>query len=261
MSLSTEMKSVLFGTGGPYRVSSPEISIDAPPSEIDTHTIDYIDLIQGKARSSSPLDIRGTAPPVPARTLNVLNPPETVHHDKSGVWHSVRDWSKLDNEQVCYIWGKDTFSFPDTYGKSLTSSAIYSPNEYITEHFLFIQKAISSQLDEALSDLQNAVNEASQDGFLPPSDIALNNAEYLLREMYALSSRRFEIYPTPDREIAIDAPGGYGRSVILLCDSDGGALCLVNMNGKHRRARYSSTEMLPDGFLREALIELEQENG
>ena len=48
-----------------------------------------------------------------------------------------------------------------------------------------------------------------------------------------------------------------GVSVILLCDSNGGALCLVNMNGKHRRARYSSAEILPDGFLREALTELE----
>ena len=59
-------------------------------------------------------------------------------------------------------------------------------------------------------------------------------------------------------EVAIDAPGGPGRSVLLLCDSDGGALCLVNANGKHRRARYSDSNLLPDGFIREALAELEQ---
>ena len=51
----------------------------------------------------------------------------------------------------------------------------------------------------------------------------------------------------------IDAPGGHGRSVLLLCDSEGGALCLVNMNGAHRRARYSDADLLPDGFVREAL--------
>ena len=50
------------------------------------------------------------------------------------------------------------------------------------------------------------------------------------------------------REIAIDAPGGHGRSVLLLCDSEGGTLCLVNMNGNHRRARYDTTNTLPDGF-------------
>lgn len=76
--------------------------------------------------------------------------------------------------------------------------------------------------------------------------------------MYGISPRRFEVYPTPDGEIAINAPDGEGRSVILLCDSEGGALCLVNLNGHHRRARYSTTEMLPDGFVHEALAELER---
>ena len=118
-----------------------------------------------------------------------------------------------------------------------------------------------AKLNDALRDLLGATNGAKEEGFPPPSGMASNNAERLLRAMYAISSRRYEIYSTPDKEIAIDAPGGHGHSVILLCNSDGGALCLVNMNGEHQRAHYSSTEILPDGFLREALIELEQENG
>lgn len=126
---------------------------------------------------------------------------------------------------------------------------------------MHITNTRSSEFNHALQDLHEITNEATEEGFSPPSDKALDNAARLLKEMYAISSRRYEIYPTPDKEIAIDAPGGHGQSVILLCDSDGGALCLVNMNGEHRRAHYSSTEILPDGFLREALIELEQENG
>ena len=115
-------------------------------------------------------------------------------------------------------------------------------------------------LHAALYDLRQAMKEASEEGFPTPSDNALANANRLLKEMYGISRRRFEVYPTQDGEIAIDAPGGYGRSVLLLCDSQGGALCLVNMNGKHRRARYSSTEMLPDGFVREALTELDRQD-
>ena len=64
----------------------------------------------------------------------------------------------------------------------------------------------------------------------------------------------------PDGEIAIDVPGGPGRSVLLLCGSDGGALCSVNMNGAHRRARYSDARGLPDGFVSDALAELERLN-
>ena len=112
------------------------------------------------------------------------------------------------------------------------------------------------ELTEALYDLQNASDEAREEGFPVPTT-ALQNSEILLKEMYWISPRRFEVYPTPDGEIAIDAPGGHGRSVLLLCGSEGGALCLVNMSGEHRRARYSTTETLPDGFVREALTELE----
>ena len=113
-------------------------------------------------------------------------------------------------------------------------------------------------LNDALRDLEEVKIEAHEEGFPLPSDIALANAGRLLRAMYAIAPRRFEVYPTPDGEIAIDAPSGRGRSVLLLCASDGGALCLVNMNGNHRRARYSTANTLPDGFLREALTDLER---
>ncbi len=115
-----------------------------------------------------------------------------------------------------------------------------------------------SELNDALRDLREARDEARDEGFPQPSKIALENAERLLRGMYGIFPRRFEVYPTPDGEIAIDAPDGQGRSVILLCDSEEGALCMVNMNGHHRRARYSTTETLPDGFVHEALAELKR---
>lgn len=119
-------------------------------------------------------------------------------------------------------------------------------------------KADISELNDALHELREASDEARDEGFPQPSDTALENAERLLREMYGISPRRFEVYPTPDGEIAIDAPAGPRRSVILLCDSEGGALCMVNLNGQHRRARYSTTETLPDGFMHEALAELKR---
>ena len=113
-------------------------------------------------------------------------------------------------------------------------------------------------LSEALRDLREAKDEAREEGFPAPSDAALQNARRLLHDMHGISPRRFEVYPTPDGEVAIDAPGGFGRSVLLLCDSGGGALCSVNMDGAHRRARYSDTRGLPDGFVREVLAEMKR---
>ena len=92
------------------------------------------------------------------------------------------------------------------------------------------------ELRAALRDLDSAEPDAREDGFPIPLKEAQENARRLLQAMFRISNRRFEVYPTPDGEVAIDARGGPGRSVLLLCDSDGGTLCLVNPNGKNDRA-------------------------
>ena len=114
------------------------------------------------------------------------------------------------------------------------------------------------ELTDALQDLYEATDEAREEGFPVPSDAAKTNAERLIKEMYDILPGRFEVYPTPYGEIAIDAPSGKGKSVVVFCNSEGGALCMVNMNGEHRRARYSNTNKLPDNFVRDALTELEK---
>ena len=114
-------------------------------------------------------------------------------------------------------------------------------------------------LSEMLDDLNGAIEEAREEEFPIPSQVAMANAGRLLSEMHQILPRRFEIYPTPDGEIAIDAATGHGRSVILLCDSEGGALCLANLLSSHQRMSYTSISDLPDDFLRKALAELERE--
>lgn len=78
-----------------------------------------------------------------------------------------------------------------------------------------------TKLEDALQDLREARDEAREDGFPEPSDTVIANAERLLKAMYEISPQRFEVYPTPDAEIAIDVPGGYGESNLLLCESSG----------------------------------------
>ena len=120
------------------------------------------------------------------------------------------------------------------------------------------QTSKDTKLEEALQDLRDARDEAREEGFPEPSDTAIANAERLLKAMYAIAPQRFEIYPTPDGAIAIDAPCGYGRSFVVFCEPTGGALCMLNLDDEHRSARYDATRTLPDGFVREALTELRQ---
>ena len=117
-------------------------------------------------------------------------------------------------------------------------------------------ETLSPLLSAAQQELAEVGDEAREEGYPEPSALAFENACRLLPAMYAILPGQFAVYPMPDGEIAIHAPGGYERSVILLCESDGGALCLVNLGVEHRRARYSTTRTLPDGFVREALAEM-----
>ena len=112
-------------------------------------------------------------------------------------------------------------------------------------------------LSAAAADLAEVEVEALEEGFPRPTRLALETAERLLRDLYSLSPRRYEVYPMPDGEIAL--PGGArGRSVVLYCEPQGGVLCLVNIEGAHRRAAFDDAALLPDAFVREALEELDR---
>ena len=116
---------------------------------------------------------------------------------------------------------------------------------------------VPAELSEALQELQEVTADAEEDGLDIPSHVAIANAERLLRAMYSISQRRFVVYPVSGGRIAIDARGPNDRIVVLTCDSEGGALCMVTINGEYRRARYSTARELPDGFIREALAALD----
>ena len=112
------------------------------------------------------------------------------------------------------------------------------------------------QLTNALRDLDELNDEAVEEGIEPPAESTIANADRLLRAIYDILPRQYLVELLPEGIIAITVPGGFQRSVMLLCESDSGALCSVNMSGKHRRKRYAHADQLPDRFLSEALSEL-----
>ena len=79
---------------------------------------------------------------------------------------------------------------------------------------------MKSKLQATLLDLDDAEREALEDGFPIPSKLALENARRLVHAMYGIAGRRYEVYPTPDGEIAIDAPGGTDHGACEASDHD-----------------------------------------
>ena len=115
------------------------------------------------------------------------------------------------------------------------------------------------QLANALLDLHEMNDEADEEGIPPPSESAVANADRLIRAIYDILPRQYLVELLPEGVIAITIPGGFRCSVMLLCESEGGTLCSVNMNGENRRKRYPHANQLPDRLLREALSELGRE--
>lgn len=118
---------------------------------------------------------------------------------------------------------------------------------------------VPSILADALADLQDAREEAREDGFTEPSDLALKNAERLLMAMYDILPWRYEVYPMSYGKVAIHASNGQGASVMALCESDGGAMWLANLKSGHKGNRCKSADDLPDAPLRDVLLELRRD--
>ena len=119
---------------------------------------------------------------------------------------------------------------------------------------------IPPSLADALADLHEAREEAAEEEFTAPSDTALRNAERLLRAMHKILPCRYEVYPTPDGEIAIDAPTSYRTAVIAICEPDGNALCFVHTEQDKQYRRFPIAE-LPNDFLRQGLLKLGRASG
>ena len=120
-----------------------------------------------------------------------------------------------------------------------------------------VAASAATDLVAALRELAEAPADAVEDDLEVPTEMAMSNAERLLKAMYLISPRRYGVYPVSGARIAIDARGLNDRGMVVTCDSDGGALCLVSINGERRRAWYSTARQLPDGFIREALADLD----
>ena len=73
--------------------------------------------------------------------------------------------------------------------------------------------------------------------------------------MYNAAPYRYEVYSTPDGEIAIDATEDE-ISIVVLCHPNGSARCFVSMDDDQRRAWYSSHTKVYGAFLRDALSKL-----
>lgn len=122
----------------------------------------------------------------------------------------------------------------------------------------YVEAGLHADLHDALRELDEVEAEASENGLPIPSGAVHRNARILIPRLHRLYRGRFAVYPLLDGEIAIEATIPSKHSVIVNCEADGSILCLVNIHGRSRRAKYQGVSQLPDGFIQDALIELRE---
>ena len=96
-----------------------------------------------------------------------------------------------------------------------------------------------------LEELNRVKEEAQQNHYSVPSDLATENAKKLLERVYKQAPRSYEIYPGPDAEIAVEARGDQ-NSVLILCESSGCVVVMTYVNGDHNTTQYQNPEDISD---------------
>lgn len=113
---------------------------------------------------------------------------------------------------------------------------------------------LRQDLEEALADLRATPEEAVEQGYARPTALALAKPDaFCARCMRYAPPVSKSIQRLTERSPSLRRPR---HSVMVICESNGGALCTVNMDGEHRRARYSTADNLPDDFCTDALDQL-----
>lgn len=100
-------------------------------------------------------------------------------------------------------------------------------------------------LSQALEELNDACNEAIEEGYPPVSDLVRANSEILLGELAQRIMQAPMIHSTPEGGIAIDFRNpGRDAALLILCEPNGEGVCFFDIQNKQGRARWSDARGL-----------------
>ena len=144
-----------------------------------------------------------------------------------------------------------TITEPTNYSRLLspTTQIHSSIKEDIKNRFEVKMKHIiikNSIFENLYKTLDNLHEECTKEGFQKFSEIAKENAKKILKATYEnFPDYEYYLYPTEDREIAIDCNPQKGKGILILCDSNGSVAYFSTLAGKNSRFRCDDIEDFP----------------
>ena len=142
----------------------------------------------------------------------------------------------------------------------------------ISEHSLMreeIRRSIEAEMKQFImrgtvfknlyETLDNLREECKEEGLQQFSKTAEKNAKEILKAVYKnFPDYEYYIYPTEDREIAIDCNPQKGKGILILCASNGSVAYFSTLEGKNSRFRCDNIEDFPYKLLWETFSELNE---
>ena len=119
-----------------------------------------------------------------------------------------------------------------------------------------LRETLTSHLEAALEELSNIREHAEEEGSEEPTQQAIDNAGVILRSMYGISPRRYDIYPMGQGEVVIDGGGPTGRCVVF-CYPDGRILYIGRIGNDGISERRPDAKDIPVRFLEQSLQQLD----
>ena len=114
------------------------------------------------------------------------------------------------------------------------------------------------EIDSWFSGLEQ---DSEETGNLMPTVALIEEAKRIAVRLDRDLLEGCDVYTLERGEVTIEVFGEHGYGFLLICEPDGGALCVIAEPTRSRRARYESSKSLPDNFLRDGLIAVRRAHG
>ena len=133
-----------------------------------------------------------------------------------------------------------------------------SPTDSIFAYYLREAQTTTSDIrsidfTNAVNDLRDSPEAAEQDWGITLESAVIDQAHRVLTSVFEIFPRSWNIYPTPEGEIAIDADTPHGTKVVVTCNLTGAVRCMAYINGEFRSQEYAQVGMGFIATLSEAL--------
>lgn len=160
----------------------------------------------------------------------------------------LRQWEKAPGHQ-----GEDHITNPFSI-KFISGCLIREVR--VTRENVATDQPLDADFLDAIASLDDIESDAREMGYPIPESNVVAEARRILVEMHNYRAASYDAYSMSEGRVGIGIDGGFGRSMLVVCEPGVTALCVVTADRVSRHARYAESSFLPDDFVKQGLRQI-----